>query len=120
MIRWKFTTEPIEFISDSLEQLERHKLYMAKKLKITNLEIIILNDNNTSTKPASVFSGSAGHQQPAVSVDTKETESEQTSPELQHLHGNVAGFVGSLTNFSHNSGYSSTSGTSGSDLSGDH
>ena len=116
MIRWKFTTEPIQFISETVEQLERHRLSMAKKLKITNLEITILNDNNLTTKPASVFSGSAGHQQPAVSVNTKKTEPEQGSAQLLDLHGNVVGFVGSLTNFSNGAGHSSSSGSGHSDV----
>jgi|LakMenE18May11ns_1017448.scaffolds.fasta_scaffold9307640_2 hypothetical protein len=109
MIRWKFTTEPIEFISDSLEQLERHKLYMAKKLKITNLEITILNDNNTPTKPLSSFSNTAGFAQSTVSVDSENVQHEQTSAQLLNVHGDVVGTVGSLTNFSDGSGNSSDS-----------
>jgi hypothetical protein len=109
MIRWKFITEPIEFISDSVEQLERHKLSMAKKLKITNLEITILNDNSTPTKPLSSFSNTAGFAQSTVSVDTENVQHEQTSAQLLNVHGDVVGTVGSLTNFSHNTGSSSTS-----------
>jgi hypothetical protein len=116
MIRWKFTTEPIQFISETVEQLERHKLYMAKKLKITNLEITILNDNNLTTKPASVFSGSAGHQQPSVSVDTKETESKQTSPELQHLPGFLGRISDPSSYIPRSSGHSSDSSSGDSDV----
>ena len=109
MIRWKFTTEPIEFISDSLEQLERHKLYMAKKLKITNLEITILNDNNTPTKPLSSFSNTAGFAQSTVSVDSENVQHEQTSAQLQHLSRNVVGVTDPFNYIPDNSGSSSTS-----------
>lgn len=116
MIRWKFTTEPIEFISDSLEQLERHKLYMAKKLKITNLEITILNDNNLTTKPLSSFEHTAGFAQSTVSVDTKETESKQGSPELQHLPGFLGRVTDPFNYIPDNSGSSSTSSSGDSDV----